>query len=229
MSSIGKRILLIDDDEQLVALLCMRLSQAGFVVQGATHADEGFRLASANEYDIIILDLTMPKRSGLDVCSCLRANGVLTPILILSGIIDKPAIVRGLNAGADDYLTKPFSADELMARIRALLRRNGKAFSSESIQFYDVVLDIPAYTLRTAKNAVSLTGKEVLLLKRLMSAAPKPAPRLTLLQDVWGIGDSNSSNRVDVYIRRLRMKLRTLHSGCRIRTIRGGGYYFDKV
>lgn len=229
MSSIGKRILLVDDDEQLVALLCMRLSQAGFVVESATNADEGFRLASHNDFDIIILDLSMPRRSGLDVCRCLRAEGVLTPILILSGNIDKTTVVRGLNAGADDYLTKPFSADELMARINALLRRNGRAFSSEVIQCYDVVLDIPAYALRTSKASVSLTGKEILLLKRLMSEAPKPVPRLTLLQDVWGIGSGNSSNRVDVYIRRLRMKLRALHGGCCIRTIRGGGYYFDKV
>ena len=228
MSTIGKRLLLIDDDKQLVAVLALRLKHLGYSVDGVNLAREGYRRALGGSYDTIILDMSMPGLSGLQICNSLRAHGVTTPILILSGVIDKRMIVRGLNAGADDYLTKPFSTSEFMARIRALQRRTRKAFTAHQMQHDSLVLDMPLRLLRSGDKQIVLTRNEALLFKRLLAEAPTPVPRLELLQDVWDIGDTNASNRLDVYIRRLRSKLDALGDG-RIRTARGVGYYFDKA
>jgi DNA-binding response OmpR family regulator len=229
MSLTGTRILIIDDDEHLVALLSMKLSKVGYKVDEATTAAQGYKLAVDNDYDVIVLDLVMPKQSGLEVCQQLRSNGILTPILILSGRTDKNIVVRGLEAVADDYLTKPFSGNELVARIRALLRRNKKTFQAQLLERFGIELDILTNEARRGNKTVNLTKKETLLLQRLMSEAPKPVSRNALLQDVWGIGNSiHASNRLDVYIRRLRSKLKSLDTdGSQIHTVRGSGYNFD--
>src|SRR5262249_9191370 len=117
MSTVGKRILLIDDDESLVKLLAIRLSKAGYSVTATSKPGEGYRRGLLSDHDVIVLDIMMPRVSGIDVCAGLRARGVLTPILLLSGQTEKETIVQGLNAGADDYLTKPFSDLELIARL----------------------------------------------------------------------------------------------------------------
>ncbi len=227
MSTIGKRLLFVDDDEQLVALLAMRLGKSGYAVDYASRPEDGCRLALDKEYDAIILDVVMPNLGGIDICSALRLNGVLTPILFLSGQTEKRSIIKGLSAGGDDYLTKPFDDDELIARINALLRRNNRTYTSELLERDGLVLDVPARTASAGAHAVSLTQKETLLLKRLMSEAPRPLSRLLLLQDVWGIGGAHASNRLDVYVRRLRQKMLALSGKEYIHTIRSGGYYFD--
>jgi DNA-binding response OmpR family regulator len=229
MPQYGSRVLLIDDDEQLVALLAVKLKQAGYVVDEAISADLGYKLAINNEYDTIILDIIMPRRSGIEICSSLRLGGVLTPILMLSGRTDKNVVVRGLEAGADDYLTKPFSGNELLARIKALQRRDRRTFEGQLVQKYGIQLDVLSNVSWYGKDCDFLTKKETLLLKRLMSEAPTPVLRSALLQDVWGIGSTHASNRLDVYIRRLRTKLNTLCGTSHIHTIRGRGYYFGKV
>lgn len=226
MSNVGKRILLVDDDEQLVGLLDIRLTKAGFLVTTSTKAEQGYHMALGDDYDLIVLDVVMPRMSGLEISAQLRARGVLTPILVLSGQTDADIVVQGLNAGADDYLTKPFNDYELIARLRALLRRSHKAFVSQLIERGDVILDVPGRHVSRGDVVINLTRKEVLLLKRLMAEAPEPVGRLSLLQDVWGIGDSHASNRLDVYIRRLRKKLEQLGGGEYIQTLRSGGYYF---
>ena len=226
MSTIGKRVLLIDDDEQLVALLGMKLTKAGYEVVTASKADDGYRLGRDETYDAIVLDVLMPKTSGIEICSRLRADGVFTPVLLLSGQTDKDIIVQGLNAGADDYLTKPFQDSELAARIRALLRRHRKAFVAKSIQRCGVMLDVPTRTVYFGEVATILTKKETLLLKRLMAESPDPVSRLALLQDVWGIGSTHASNRLDVYVRRLRKKLAAIGESEYVHTVRSGGYYF---
>lgn len=229
MSTIGRRILLVDDDEQLVTLLSIRLAKTGYMVTAATTAEDGYQKALYDDYDVIVLDLMLPRISGLEVCAKLRARGVLTPVLILSGQTQKEVVIRGLNAGADDYLTKPFNDGELIARLKALLRRNKKAFGSLSLERSGLMLDVQNRTARCDSISVVLTKKETLLLKRLMSEAPAPVSRLALLQDVWGIGDAHASNRLDVYIRRLRKKLDALCGETYVHTVRGGGYYFGKV
>ena len=226
MSTIGKRILLVDDDEQLVALLSIRLTKAGYAVTAATTAEDGYQKAQHSDYDVIVLDLLLPRVSGLEVCAKLRARGVLTPVLILSGQTQKEIVIRGLNAGADDYLTKPFNDGELIARIRALLRRNKKAFGSLSLERNGLMLDVQNRSARFEGTSIILTKKETLLLKRLMSEAPEPVSRLALLQGVWGIGDTHASNRLDVYVRRLRKKLEALDGDVYVHTVRSGGYYF---
>lgn len=226
MSTIGKRILLVDDDEQLVTLLSIRLTKAGYAVTTATTGEDGYQKAQQGGYDVIVLDLLLPRVGGLEVCAKLRTRGILTPVLILSGQTQKEIVIRGLNAGADDYLTKPFNDGELIARIKALLRRNKKAFGSLSLERSGLTLDVQNRTARIDGASIILTKKEALLLKRLMSDAPEPVSRLALLQDVWGIGDSHASNRLDVYIRRLRKKLETLDGDVLVHTVRSGGYYF---
>lgn len=228
MSGVGRRLLLVDDDEQLVALLAIKLRQAGYVVEPATRALHGYERAAQVTFDLIILDIIMPELSGLEVCKQLRLRGILTPILILSGETDKDMIVRGLNAGADDYLTKPFSGDELVARVRALLRRSRKTFGTRHIERYGIDLDMEARRVRVGAEEVILTQKESMLLKRLMAEAPDPVPRWDLLRDVWGISGTHASNRLDVYIRRLRKKLAAVGDGSAIHTVRGDGYRFGE-
>jgi len=220
--------LLVDDDEQFVGLLDIRLTKAGYLVTPVTRARLAYHWAMSGVYDLIVLDIVMPEMNGVELCAALRAQGILTPILVLSGQTETDMVVRALNAGADDYLTKPFNDYELMARLRALMRRNRKAFTSHVIERSGVVLDISGRTIRHGKRVLSLTRKETLLLKRLMSEAPEPVARLGLLQDVWGVGDHHASNRLDVYIRRLRIKLAELDSAATIQTLRSSGYYFGE-
>jgi len=223
----GNRLLIVDDDEQLVSMLSIKLTALGYQVDGALTAADGLRQALKDNYDVIILDILMPKRSGLEICEDLRAKGVLTPVLILSGKTEKNSIVKGLELGADDYLTKPFSNTELAARLKALTRRNKKSFSSQLLNRHGVELDVLAHVARFGEEFILLTEKETLLLKRLMSEAPRSVPRAVLLQDVWGVRDTYASNRLEVYIRRLRTKLEALSGNSHIRTIRGAGYYFN--
>ncbi len=229
MPNMGKRILLVDDDEQLTQLLSMKLRQAGYSVKAVNRPSIGYSLALHNAYDVIVLDMVMPLLSGTEVCRSLRAHGNFTPVLMLSGRAEKAMIVQGLSAGADDYLTKPFSSSELDARLQALIRRNKRMFNTQSIEKYDIILDVFSGVASNEQHSIALTRKETLLLKRLMSEAPNSIARQSLLEDVWGIGAGNASNRLDVYIRRLRSKMKTLCGSYRIRTIRGSGYYFDKT
>lgn len=220
------RVLVIDDDEQLISLLSMRLSRAGYTVDTALSADEGYNLAIKHKYGVIILDVMMPKRSGSDVCKDLRTQGILTPILMLSGKTEEESIIQSLEAGADDYLTKPFSHEELIARLKALVRRNKKAFPARRVRQNDIELDIDKMTVRHEKEAVALTNKETRLLQRLMYDSPRPVTRQALLEDVWGINDTHASNKLDVYILRLRKKMEMLGNDSHIHTMRGRGYSF---
>lgn len=217
---------MIDDDEALLGIMAIKLQHSGYRVDTAAQSVQGYALASKQSYDVVILDITMPGLSGLDICRNLRAEGILTPILILSGNTEKPDIVRGLELGADDYLTKPFNHHELIARLRALVRRNRKTFNSRLIQKNGLGLDNNTGIVRFGEVAVQLTRKESLLLKRLMYEAPEPVKRELLLKDVWEIDDMHTSNRLDVYIRRLRAKLDNMGAINLIQTQRGIGYSF---
>jgi DNA-binding response OmpR family regulator len=219
-------ILMIDDDIALVGIMAIKLRQIGYNVDTATQSNLGFSMARKKQYDAIILDVTMPGFNGFEVCQKLRACGVLVPILMLSGMADKPNIVHGLDAGADDYMTKPFSHNELDARLQALIRRTRRAYNSCTVSCSGVLLDIAESRVSYEDKSVFLTKKESLLLRKLIDETPTVITREKLLKDVWGINDMYASNRLDVYIRRLRIKMRTIGAEHCIRTLRGSGYYF---
>jgi DNA-binding response OmpR family regulator len=225
-TNIISHVLMIDDDAPLVGVMSMRLRQAGYEVDTAIQSKDGYALACNQPYDIIILDLMMPGLSGFDVCSGLRSQGVLTPILMLSGKAEKTNIVQGLDLGADDYLTKPFSHDELIARLKALVRRNKRTFNTRWVSKAGLMLDITTNIARYGDKTALLTRKEALLLSRLMYEAPETVGRELLLKDVWEIDDMHTSNRLDVYVRRLRSKLQTIGADELVHTMRGSGYRF---
>ena len=216
---------MIDDDESLVGIMSIRLKQAGYEVDSAMRGADGLALAAQQDYDVLILDVNMPGQDGFEVCQALRASGVLTPILMLSGKTEEASIIRGLELGADDYMTKPFSHVELLARLRALVRRSNRSFSARTIERQGISLDTAASAVHTDSKVVRLTQKEALLLQRLMEASPSVVGREQLLSDVWGIDDTHTSNRLDVYVRRLRDKLKKIDRGYLIHTQRSSGYY----
>ncbi|MDB5186051.1 MAG: two component transcriptional regulator, winged helix family [Candidatus Saccharibacteria bacterium] len=223
------KILLIDDDVELSQILAMQLRASGFYVEIISDGATGYEMAASRPYDLIILDITMPRVSGLDICKELRARGVLTPILLLSGITDKDSIVRGLEYGADDYLTKPFTYAELHARVSAQIRRNRRSFIPDTIEKYGIKVDLQHGIAVCNKKTTQLTPKEAKLLRRLMYDAPQPVERHILLEDVWGIDHSHTSNRLDAYIKRIRQKLTYLSGDPMILTFRGRGYCFGQT
>lgn len=225
----NNRVLLIDDDVSLVGILAIKLGHSGYEVDTAFQGTQGFTMATNSPYDVVVLDVTMPGIDGFDVCRNLRAHGILTPILMLSGLTEKQSIVKSLDFGADDYLTKPFSHQELIARLKALVRRNHKSFTTRTIQKSGLELDTSTGHVIFGEQSILLTSKETLLLKRLMYDTPEPVPRLALLKDVWEIDHTHTSNRLDVYVRRLRAKLESVGAEDLIHTLRGRGYYFGDI
>lgn len=221
-------VLMIDDDESLLGILSIKLRHSGYEVETSAQSSQGYKLALKQPYDALILDLTMPGLNGMEICKNLRAEGVLTPILILSGHTEKLDIIRSLEMGADDYLTKPFSHNELVARLRALVRRNRKTFNSRWIEKLGISLDMENNTVKFEDKACALTRKEALLLRRIMSESPECVDRDQLLSDVWEIENHHTSNRLDVYIKRLRSKLAEIGAHDFIHTRRGSGYRFGK-
>jgi OmpR-family two-component system manganese-sensing response regulator len=219
-----KRILLIDDDISLLKILSLQLTYSGFIVDIAETGKRGLNMVLRGEYDTIVLDIGLPDKSGMSVCRDIRANGITTPILILSGETSKKTVVGGLQTGADDYLEKPFYKTELLARINALIRRNQQSFSSSLHSYRGLVLDSKNYTLQTVQRPLKLTEMEALVMQNLMRFAPKTVTREELFQRVWGISNEHASNRLDVYVRRLRHKLLKLETGITIHTVYGKGY-----
>ncbi|MCW1908697.1 MAG: response regulator transcription factor [Candidatus Saccharibacteria bacterium] len=221
-------VLMIDDDESLLGIMSIKLEHSGYKVDTAAKSSMGYDLALSQPYDALIVDLIMPGLNGMEICKSLRAEGVLTPILMLSGNTEKVTIVESLELGADDYLTKPFSHTELVARLRALVRRNRKTFHARWVEKEGVSLDTHNNRIGFGDKTINLTRKEALLLKRLMCESPEPVDREQLLNDVWEIDNHHTSNRLDVYIRRLRAKLAEIGADNLIHTRRGSGYNFGR-
>jgi DNA-binding response OmpR family regulator len=224
-------LLLVEDDERVMRFVVRGLEAEGYSVAVAGDAPKGFVLAGAEPFDVLILDLMLPGYSGKDLCQRLRAAGNGTPILMLTArdaIEDK---VDGLRSGADDYLTKPFDFEELLARIEALMRRNkcGSAEPVRVLQAGDVTLDRESMTVRRQGRAVELTTKEFQLLELLMSSPGKVMSRTRILNKVWNYASDPLTNVVDVYIRRLRNKLELDPDRGLIRTLRGYGYRLDPL
>ena len=221
------RILLVEDNRRLSNSLKASLADDGYAVDVAYDGVEGQELAEMTPYDVIILDIMLPMRDGLEVCRELRNQRINTPILMLTARDAIEDRVKGLDSGADDYLVKPFAIDELHARLRALLRRESSD-KTGLLTVADLVLDPAAYTVSRNGVLIELTAKEFALLEYLMRNPNRLITRQMVENHVWSYDYEGASNVVDVYIRRLRRKVDEHFDNKLIETVRGAGYRLQK-
>jgi len=217
------RILVVDDDRRLCGIIKRGLLEEGYAVDLAYDGEDGEYQAESDSYDVIILDIMMPLRDGIEVCRGLRGKRVNTPILILTARDSVDDRVTGLDAGADDYLVKPFAFNELLARIRALLRREG-ASKSPRIQVGDLVLDTVTRESWRGQRPIELTTKEYTILEYFMRHPNMVITRTMLQEHAWDYDFDSLSNLIDVYIRRLRRKIDNGEPESMFQTVRGAGY-----
>jgi DNA-binding response OmpR family regulator len=219
------KILVIEDDPNISTLLGDGLSEEMFLVEVAADGARGEFLAATNHYDAIILDLLLPGCDGMEVCRTLRSSGNNTPILMLTARDTAADKIAGLNCGADDYLTKPFVFEELVARIHALLRR-GPLVKDPKLECGHVSLDTVGHTVTVGGKPVELSAREYQLLEHLMRNTGRVMTRQQIADQVWGSEYDPLSNVIDVYINYLRNKIDTHHRHKLIHTVRGLGYLF---
>jgi len=217
------RILVVEDDRKVAGFIEMGLREEGYAVDLARDGDEAIVLAHVNDYDAILLDLMLPKKNGLQVAAELRREGRTTPILMLTARDATEDVVRGLDAGADDYLTKPFKFDELLARLRALVRRGG-ATRVERLTAGPLELDRLKHQAYVGGRSLDLTPREFQLLEHFMMHKDDVVRRTELLEKVWDMHFDPESNVVDVHVGNLRRKLREAGYDGLIRTVRGVGF-----
>jgi DNA-binding response OmpR family regulator len=217
------KLLVVEDEPRMLELLRRGLTEEGHNVVCAADGSEGWELARAYEYDAVVLDIMLPKMNGFELAKKLRQEQIATPVLMLTAKDSVPDIVRGLDAGADDYLTKPFSFSELLARLRAVQRR-ATSRSHNRVQVGDLFLDPESREVSRAGVSISLTRTEYSLLERLMYRAGKVVPRRTLIESVWGFDREIEENTLDAFVRLLRQKVDREGMPKLILTVRGVGY-----
>src|SRR5438067_9724625 len=216
-------VLLVEDDPRVGRLVERALAEAGHRVETADDGAEGLARAESGAYDIVVLDVLLPHLDGLEVCRRLREQRVRTPVLMLTARDTVPDRVRGLDAGADDYLTKPFALEELLARVRALNRRAGEG-AEDQLVVGELVLDVARHEARRADQSIELTAKEFDLLAYLMRNTGRVLSKDQITEHVWGYDSQATSNVVEIYIHYLRDKIDRGFARPLIRTIRGVGY-----
>jgi DNA-binding response OmpR family regulator len=217
------KLLIVEDEARMADLLRKGLTEEGHMATCATDGAEGLALARSYEFDVIILDIMMPRLSGYEMAKRLRSEKVPTPILMLTARDSVPDIVKGLDLGADDYLTKPFSFDELLARLRAVKRRALVA-QDINLRVGDLVLDPASREVSRAEERIALTRTEYNLLERLMYRAGKVVSRRLLIESVWGFDRDIEENTLDAFMRLLRNKIDSPGRLKLIHTVRGVGY-----
>lgn len=217
------RVLVVEDDDVIAGFVEKGLEEEGYAVDRAADGDEALDWCAVAEYDAIVLDIMLPRRDGIEVCRTLRARGNRTPTLMLTA---KDAIddrVRGLDSGADDYLVKPFAFAELLARLRALSRREPRLLGTV-LEVGDLRLDTTTREVTRAGNQISLTNKEYSLLEYLMRHPNQVLTRAMIGEHIWNYDFDNVTNVIDVHIRYLRRKIDDPHVTKLIQTVRGAGY-----
>lgn len=220
------RILIIEDEHKTAAYLKKGLSENQFIVDTADNGREGLHLATSSPYDLIILDIMLPKMDGWSVISLLRQQKIETPVLFLSAKGNTEDRVKGLELGADDYLVKPFAFSELLARIRTILRR-GQTHANEKLIIADLELDLLGHKATRAGKRLALTAKEFALLSLMVRRQKEVLSRTIIAEQVWDIHFDSNTNVVDVAMKRLRQKVDDPFEKKLIHTIRGAGYVLE--
>ena len=218
------KLLVIEDDREAAAYLVKGLSESGYVVDHAPDGRDGLFLGTSNQYDAMIIDRMLPCMDGLKVISALRAAEVRTPVLILSALGAVDDRVKGLRAGGDDYLVKPFAFSELLARIEALLRRAAPSTATTRLKVDELEIDLLARAVHRAGQSIELLPREFRLLEYQMRHAGQVVTRTMLLEHVWDYHFDPQTNVIDVHISRLRQKIDRGFSHALLRTVRGAGY-----
>ena len=217
------RILVVEDDPNTARFVKQGLAEEGHAVDVAADGEEGSHLARVNPYDLIILDIQLPKKTGLELSSELRREGVQTPILMLTARDATQDVVRGLDAGGDDYLTKPFAFDELLARVRALARRHTGG-ATGVLRYDDLEMDRLGRTVRRGRRVLDLSPREFRLLEHFLLHPGEVISRTRLLEKVWDMTFDPETNVVDAHISNVRRKLEEGGATRLIQTVRGAGY-----
>lgn len=220
------RILIVEDEVHLAEALSQIMIENKYIVDCVHDGESGYDYAMSDIYDVIVLDVMLPKMNGFDIVKNMRKNKNKTPVILLTAKDEVADKVMGLDSGADDYLTKPFSKDELLARVRAISRRQGDVVLNE-ISFGDVTLDLSSFTLKCKCKSVHLGLKEFEVLRLLISNSKIVFPKEDLILKVWGTESDAEDNNVEAYISFLRKKLIFLGSSVSITTIRKLGYRLE--
>ena len=221
------KILLVEDTEQLNKALTTVLKRNSYVVDSAFDGEEALLFIEQYQYDLIILDIMLPKVNGLEVLKRIRGSKNQTPVLLLTAKSTTEDKITGLDLGADDYLAKPFVIDELLARIRALLRRTPQISEETTISFGDLKLDIQNSVLSHKDEKVTLMNKELQIMSILMKSGAKIVSLDTITKNAWDIEAYTTSENVWVFISYIRKKLESIHSNTKIKSIRYQGYYLE--
>ncbi len=218
------KLLTVEDDAATAAEIAREMTARGFEVDRVAEGEEGLRRAATNSYDAITLDRLLPDLDGLTIASSLKEKGVLTPILMISALDDVDERVRGLRAGGDDYLTKPFDLREMAARVEVLIRRRNADLKNLHLVYADLELDLAAQVARRRGEDLRLFPKERRLLEMFLRNPGQTLTRMMIFESVWGYRFDPGTNLIDVHIRALRLKLDAIDPSPLIHTVRGVGY-----
>jgi two-component system copper resistance phosphate regulon response regulator CusR len=221
------KVLVVEDEAKTAAYLRTGLSENGFVVDVAEHGEDGLHFALSHDYDVVILDVMLPRRDGWSVLADLRAAGKQTPVLFLTARDAIPDRVRGFELGSDDYLVKPFAFAELLARIRSLARRGPGRVDQRTLRVHDLEIDFFRHQAVRSGQPINLTPKEFALLSLLATRRGEVLSRTVIAEQVWDMNFDPESNVVDVHVKRLRTKLDDPFDLKLVRTVRGVGYVVD--
>ncbi len=223
------RVLIVEDEKRMAAFIQRGLKEEGYAVDVAEDGEKGWEYASVNEYDVLILDWMLPKMDGLSLCAKIRESGSRVPILMLTVRDTVEDKIKGLDQGADDYLTKPFAFDELLARLRALSRRPRELQTETVLRAGTMTLDLVTHRVTIGQDQVILSQKEYALLEFLMRRKGQVVTRSQIAEHVWDLHFDPMSNTIDVYINFLRKKIDINRKKSRIETLRGSGYRLSEA